>query len=492
MPRGGVYNDSISRCDLYSNPYDVRMQSRSVLVKHRAEMYAGSRDMLDSPQRRLERELFLRIQERNFGLATGKFVVVAKVGKYAFMAFALPAYIFCYGLPHWLITFGFPKALNFTKRGLQRFSRVLHSLRGRINPALASFQSQMKKAAELISRIKEAALSRWNAVIHAMRQVNQRFIRPFSPVKNYLSGVFAKLKVFQERLSEIRVRVRHTLIYLPNTLQEKLAVAFQKASEGMKGILQYMAKPFMQIVEKAVIFKEAYQRAVETAQRILREVLDRAIYRPYGKVKEMVNSMGEAASRAYQRAADPVVQWISSRYQSYRKLKDRAGNFKDRCKEKFRERWESFADRVDRALKTTVKSVVSVVQGIVHVFPTPVISLFSIAFFPYRRLYRSSRSIFKKAKRLQEKIAKGFQKISRAVLKGLSYFGQGLEWFIPKVKAAPKKIYKSLKKGVTFFLVAVRGAFYLVRLMLAWVRVLFHYGMILLREWTRSVLSSNG
>jgi hypothetical protein len=92
--------------------------------------------------------------------------------------------------------------------------------------------------------------------------------------------------------------------------------------------------------------------------------------------------------------------------------------------------------------------------------------------------YRSRKKIKEKMKRLKEKMKRGLNILSRWALKGMSAFGRALQWFISKFAMAVKKALHFLKKAFIFISNALRGAFFLLRLMLAWIRVLFRYAML--------------
>lgn len=511
MPEGGIYHDTIGRCNLYSNPYDTRLQSHPVLIKRRAENYVESKDVLETSQVNLEREIFLKLTTSKFNLSAGRLVALAQIGKYAFLVIMLPAYILCYGLPKWLLTEGVLQIFHFTKRVGQRlkdrgfavahkFVAAMQSLGKAItSPILNFIQTRIEHTREMFANFKQKFLNAYHRMTYPARVFHQSVIKPIHQALtrgvSAIRAIYHKVEQIQERLKELIGRLRHTLIYLPDRIDKKISELLQKVKEGMQTIQRNLLQPFQSLKPIFAKIMETYQNLIEKGQRIKGKVLHHGFYRPYNAVKNVVQSAREKVAKV----TEPITRWSSEKIDDIRRSLEKGKEWVEHVKEKMREKakdtWKTITDSVDRTLKAAAKAATAVAQEIVQVLPQPVISFFTPIVLAVSavvgipgKFNRSRRGVTKKIKKLKEKIRKGYRKLSRLVVRALTLLGQGYRWLQPKIKAVPKKTIAILKKILINTISAIRATFFLLRLMLAWLRVLFRFGMHSVRELAGRIL----
>lgn len=487
MPKAGAYNDSMRRCDLYSNPYDTRLQARPALVKHRADCYAKTKDTLESKHSMLEKEIFQRFMNRNFDVSKEKQVFLVRIGKYLFLAIMVPSYIFCYGIPKWLFTEALPQLYQITSNLMKLMSKklgdvarqgmaALKSLSQRItSPILAFIQTRIEQTNQLYSRIKEKALLLLNTLKYPFQQFDQKVMSPISnryrQIAAALQKAYAKYTQIKEMISDFKAKVRHTLIYLPDTIGEKLEQLFDKMA-NLRASIQKAFDPVVAWIEpKYVRFSESMNR-----------LGNMFIHRPL-----------EATRRALSSVTQPIIGWMAPKYQAMNHALEKTGNkihnFKEKIKEKIREKakeiWKGITDRVDKALESAEKAVQAVANHVIQMIPQPVISFFipfvNLIRDPYK-LFRRRKPLKGKFKRIRQIAGEGANILLRYVSRALSAFERGYKRAKVKLIKVPSILLKVLKKVAMFIVTALQGVFHLFRLMFAWIRALIRYGMYLVRE----------
>lgn len=509
----GVYRDSIAQCNLYSNPYDTRMQSHPSLIRQRQQNYMKAQDTLSSSQSRLEKEIFLKLQA-SIKLPKGKFLLVAKLGKYAFLAIMLPPYIFCYGIPKWLLTEGLPKFYDVTARFIRRISdkvsdvahKFVNALKtfGRkiTSPILTFIQTRIEKTRELFARVREHTL---NLLGKPFRFVNQKVIEPFSKMFARIQEGFGKIaKAYQNlsgKINGLREGIRHFFIYLPNNFKAKCVELLGKMQNKFSNLMPLIKGPFMPMInwasKTAATVTNFYNKTAEAIKQRVNAVLDRVIYRPLQKVKNFADATLNKAKEMIDSVTRPVIQWIDPKLEalkkSWQKTKDKFNDFKELSKEKAKDTWKALSDRVENSVKAASKIVVNMAHNIAQIIPLPVLSLFTplAAFIAAPFNYRKTQSVLKAyMKKVREKIHSGLRNASKWIAKAQVAGRKLLKTVVRKLKTVPLKLFNLLKLIVLFILTALKGAILIFRLMLAWLTALFRYGMLLVKDMTSNLLYS--
>lgn len=510
MPKG-VYRDSIGKCDLYSNPYDLRLQSHPALVRQRQNKYMKSQDTLSTAQSRMEKEIFLKIQAKNFQIPTGVLLLVGKLGKFAFLTIMLPPYMFLYGIPNWVLTKVFPKlntiAAKLMRRITTKVSDVAHKFvdalktlgRKVTSPILTFIQTKIEKTRELFARVKGAVLE---VLGYPYRVINQKVLQPlsktFQSIQEGLSNAAQVFKDLKEKASSLRQQVRRFFIYLPNNSWDLCVKLYSKMLNKFNPWLQGIKRPFMPalnwIKDLATAVTDFSKKCSELIMQRVKLLLDRIIYRPLQKGRLFAESIRNKANKIIETVTRPIIQWFDPKLEAikkgWQKTKDR---FKD-LKEKTREISKAIADHASNAVKTVSKTILTMMHNIVEIIPQPVLSLLapviSLAISSFN--YKKAESVIKAyMKKVREKMHSGLRQAFKWIYRAKVASKKLLKHILNKLKTIPVKLFYLLRKIILFVVTALRGAFLILRLMLAWLKALFRYGMILVSDMTRNLLYSS-
>jgi hypothetical protein len=124
-------SDSLSRCDpnQYSSIYDVRKRPD---IKH--EPVAATRpihkDTIEISRDKLKEEALNRLRHTSkYMIAQNSFM---RIGKYLFLAVALPPYFVIYGLPKWILVEGIPAIFSMS---LWMWKKIQHRTQKQIEVA---------------------------------------------------------------------------------------------------------------------------------------------------------------------------------------------------------------------------------------------------------------------------------------------------------------------------------------------------------------------
>ncbi|KIC74205.1 hypothetical protein DB42_BK00200 [Neochlamydia sp. EPS4] len=177
--KGPVARDSIGRCtpgnDLYAMIRNPMAKVASV---------AKPVDTIRSSRLRLEREATAKI-----GKFMQNFLVVARAGKYIFLAFTLPPYLLLYGLPKWVVENTVPLLFHLS---LKPFQMMHHKLRHALKSHEASknvihsiknlFSHAFKHTAEYIQWIQRTSQALFVHLKHSMVALGYRLLQPYLPI----------------------------------------------------------------------------------------------------------------------------------------------------------------------------------------------------------------------------------------------------------------------------------------------------------------------
>lgn len=127
---GNRTSDSWSRCDpnQYSSLYDVRKRS-DIKQEPSAATRPIHKDTIEISRDKLQKEALNSLRH------TSKYVIAQngfmRVGKYLFLAAALPPYFMIYGLPKWILVEGMPALFSFSlwmwKKVRDQTEKQIHS-----------------------------------------------------------------------------------------------------------------------------------------------------------------------------------------------------------------------------------------------------------------------------------------------------------------------------------------------------------------------------
>lgn len=498
MPEKGIdMSGSISRCDLYSNPYDTRMQARPAIIKQRAESFS-QQDTLSSAKS-FDSDILKRLQAKE--IPYDSLLVLAALGKYAFLAIVLPPYIFCYGIPKWLMTEGLPKVYNVfskvVKNITDRVADALHKggvlLKSQISkvtsPILLYIKTRVDKTLELFSDMKNRALY---AAGYPYRLFDQKVITPIiqfiESVQSGFEKATAGYAAMKEKLHQTRQALKHFFVYLPNSLQDA-GNKFYQWFEGKWGEMTSPLVPFLNAISNA------YQKTSESLRDVFSQV-------PFDKLKGLQESLKMLIKGTYEKATNPLLQLIDPQLEALRErydlMKGKLGETlykgKEKIKQKLKEFSKNLSDRVNEGIRHISDTSLAVSQGILQFIPQPVMSLFT----PLANFVKSSLRL-RKVKRVTPVWMKKVREKLDSGLKQAFNFAKRLENLAKHVlkkayhnfKRLPRSLFKFLKKVFTVLFVALKGTCLIFLLMFAWGAALLRLGMKMVRNTTRELLFSS-
>lgn len=487
MKNSGLYNDTMRRCDLYNNPYDTRMQAHPAIVRHRAEHYAKTRDVLESSTSYLEKQIFSKIRDKNFHLPLGKFIIVVKVGKYAFIAIMLPLYIFAYALPKWLMTSGMPKLFHLIENQIKNISdkvaKVAHdgvaalkSL-GKVitSPILNYIQTRMEQARELFSRLAYP-------FILLNQHLFQPIVRYYRAITEFQDRVLDKLRALKNKIDEMNGKVRHFLIYLPNQIEEKLT----QAVSYMQVLAQKSLVPVLRWTDRQI--NNLGDALIQGLVR-LRNRIDRTFVSPLKKAMQFARDMRDATANKLASFFNAPRDWLQRRTEGALELLDMGKDKVVETVKKFIARGKEIQRKIVEKATEGVKKIADAPQAIFHaiqqVLPLPLINFLA----PVAHAIMLPHTLYRKRRLLKEKVRGFVKKIESGISRAVNWlnqkgreFGRSLKRMFVKSKKIPKIVLKKVVKAIGIFVTALQGTLLLLRLLAAWVLALIHYGMHLVRQ----------
>lgn len=261
-------SDSLSRCDpsLYSNIYDVRKRPD---IKHEpiSATQPTHKDTIEISRDKLKEEALNRLRH------TSKYVIAhngfMRIGKYLFLAVALPPYLVLFGLPKWIIVEGVPaifsmcvwvwkkvqqKTQKRLDKGTQKVAQIVQFMR---TIGLVLIQPIVRLALQIrhnIQRMREKSLQ-------FFRQINERvkltFKKPFIKVTE-------RFKQLQNGLSRVREKISEQTQVMATRLQE--TVQWMKQSPQL--VWGWSQIQFQKMSERVVSWGVKWNKKLQTSQEL--------------------------------------------------------------------------------------------------------------------------------------------------------------------------------------------------------------------------------
>ncbi len=495
MPHNpGLYRrDSIGKCE---NPHDLYSAVRNPnAAPPRVE--AKTLDVVETEQERLERQALLRFREGHFrfmqqdGSALKLFTLL---GKYGFVLITLPPYILLYTIPEWILMSMLP---NIFKKGKKAFQAI------------------------------PEWLSRAVAWVPSPSEILSKLIKPFSIAKQNLQDFLTMMKHSTQAVrSAIAYGLKESMLFLLQPFfkaaemardtynlmakgVESLAQAIQNAGQAVRLKVNEMAA----VVEKgwnqvATYVKQIAQPAIDwSAQKIdfFNQVVRQGVnwvgataYAAAEKVKEkLMPPITKAAELAHQAAqwtkqlAKPVIDWINP---NLAWLADKSQQILDKTGKYFGNKIKDASEIASTVFHRSVDFAKAIAPIAMQFFTDTTQLMINLMIpAPIRRWYKAFRG-GKSVKSFFGAVAEGTvtaakqafyamgKKAAKGAAKMLVLVKQGLSSFAKFMKKLPGMIAKGAVATVKASLRGGRHFLHFLRLLLAWIRVLYRLGIQLLRE----------
>lgn len=319
-------HDSISRYDGYADRFNVHNQGTKTLKDPQEVLRSfpsRTRDTIEPSQEQLDKEILNRLQASSQGIPYDKLPIIARAGRYIFMAVAVPTHLLVYAIPRWIAVQLIPNTCQMLNRGIkqcfrpieelvlqltrqiQRLLKVIKHQRQHVTKALSYFtrllsllNSPLEQMRGLWKSIKKKAQEKKKALDEfldiAKKKILARIKAATAAVKNtVLKTIYGRLNK-DEPLSAWRLK----LIALVKTIQRAykyIAELPGKISLAVKNVIieQYTRHIFPH-VEKV----RHFYRKVNAKITSIRETLTRTTRKLTEKTRELAKTVRDAIKQS--------------------------------------------------------------------------------------------------------------------------------------------------------------------------------------------------
>lgn len=463
--------DTLGRCNnnlnMYTAQHDIRR--KDVPISRPSRM-----DGMESMQQRLNREILSNFLSNNFRLPNEKFVLVGQLGKGMFLAIVLPTYIFFYGAPKWLGQVLLPKMQNGTMSLLSYLRSVSKWISGNAISLGNTFKTPLLLLYAQIQRVHKTVTEALNKARESIKAQLARIASPFIRAGEAVTNAYQRaIKVLDNTVlrhiraaqSYLQGRAEATKQAIDNVYQPIatwIASKFNKAAEISKEITSWM--------------REKAERVTETAKQWAQQPL------------QQLNQLLHGMVHFFQQIPKPQTNWGKSQLKA---IIERAKIIQEAIV-KFA---ENAATRVQQLAAATVNYVQNVgqyslqlmqaIQNPILAWGRPHLERFLQAI---ERFQRMVQSIHRTLEAYRERLARHLKRFAKR-LKQIADFGQrGARRFWEEGKKLPARAKRAIKRTIEFIRHTKISFVYLIRLLIAWIWVLFKVGMMLVRERSTALM----
>lgn len=321
-----MLNDSISRYDTSADHFNAfttnKLKDPEEVLR---SMAAHSKDTIESSQEKMEAEIINRLQVNAGDMGQNKLPIIARAGKFVFMAIAIPSYMIIYSLPKWVATQLIPNTCQYFSNALKQcfrpvqevamqlfrqivqLTKVLRREKGRVFKTLSHFKKlfvvlkhPFKKMKALWQNLKQKVGEKRSALRELLETTRQK-IR--TRLKNAAETVRNKTKrTIYGRLSENE----------PLAPWRQAIIRFvHKIHRTYKYVTSLPARAVTFIKHQAHTLYQTYvfphvDRTAKFIQRVAKRV-NKTREAVVGACKRIANRNIEKAKRAYQRTQQAVL-----------------------------------------------------------------------------------------------------------------------------------------------------------------------------------------
>ncbi len=339
----GLYGrDTLSRCDTYSNPYDLRFDADLARKRLGEKNLSAGPDELEGDSARLERLLVEKFQKNQFNiLKSEKMGAVITGGKFVLLAFVMPAYLFFYGLPRWMFQHAFPPVAALAAQAAEMVQGIA---RFAVQFTQNIFTAITNKAENLIGWNKGEDAKNSRGFIHwtfhtaktemenKVKSVKERINDAYNTLMKAFAGAYHFLadpviNAVQERIDGLVNTyngIKSTLEKSVNFVKEKVQERVEQITEKFHNFIEATKHVFLAPIKFAVntyqtVFQrtgDVYHKVVETANDLRNWTLAKTkeiTHEVVRAVKERAQEVVHGVQRAGEVIAAPFIAsavWI--------------------------------------------------------------------------------------------------------------------------------------------------------------------------------------
>lgn len=238
-----VIRDSLSKCD-YSNPFDVKNYPHHKASSSSPISKSFTKDVLEISEDKIKKEAMIHLDSAASRIPSGLYVVVSRVGKYTFLALAIPPYFVLYMMPRWLLMTAIPEGLKAAIQPIMRLAKMIkQALKVTVHavwhPMVHFFQRMAVKA----KQIRQKLMGLTKRFAAATGKKLGALFTPIRTALNQFAAALAQLKAFSP-LGQIKEWGRAIAQGMASLFQgfntgftTRLQKVVQKAKNGRKWIL---------------------------------------------------------------------------------------------------------------------------------------------------------------------------------------------------------------------------------------------------------------
>lgn len=301
---GHITRDSIGKCassnDLYATIRNPTAKPPSIKKV----------DTIESVHVQMERRALQFIGKE----ISKNFIVVARVGKFMFLAVAIPPYIFCYGVPKWILI----EAIPFIFQKLQRIINSAQLFKpndkktGLINTLRETLKAISTKAAEYIHWVNKLSKALFVHVKHQIVAFGYRFLQPYLPLLSRSAKAAESIsqvlnKSFVKGDKQIAI-AREFVSILFKTMKQEFFNQFRPYAEFVK--TKY--SDFKKIIDKTIEIPRAQLQKFKT-QLVQRMKKTTEVIKTTGLTISKNLTVATAVLVSY--TARPIADWVTPKLQ---------------------------------------------------------------------------------------------------------------------------------------------------------------------------------
>lgn len=484
MPRP-IQKDSLSRCENPSMLYDA-VRNPATVYKAPVQAVRLSKDVLETKQQRLNREMMEKLQSNSFRLPHQTYVVVAQVGKYVFMAIMLPPYLLLYGIPKWLLQGIFPQLFEIAKGEYYRVGRFLTKCSKRVTDLMKGVMAQMigdslKSARDKAKHVLRIVMDRTKEMIKSIKNFSDKFYFKVSfnrrPFKNHFD-------IANQRLEKFLAPVKKGMKATHAAVKKKIkAWSTSLASQFSKKIAAPIKSWIAPKLDSGVKSMRARSQKV---LKILESTIQKAkksIATPFEKSREAAKAVAAFIVPLVTQTAQPVINLLAAGWENFNQVVKRA---KSRVAKIFA------GNRTKKVNRKIVEAVAKATDT--FKFFKQQVSTFIKTNSMIKRLWKKRDLKFLKKKfNPFKKIALWLRQVMDSLYPQLIRFGSFLKDLLNRYRAflkqAPRRIFASIQKASVKIRNFMIQSGYALQITMAFLIALFTYGMMLVHELTLEILT---